>query len=82
MLNVLHQKGNTALHFAAMKGHVEIAELLLENGADDTKKTMQGKSCYCYLMENDRCKEMYTSFLRKEKSNKFANMKSFQRHMV
>ena len=29
-----HHGGSTALHWAAFKGHKEIAELLIENGAD------------------------------------------------
>ena len=34
---------NTALHWAAMRGHVEIVNFLLQNGADKTFKNKQGK---------------------------------------
>jgi ankyrin repeat protein len=34
--------GNTALQFAAMSGHTEIVELLLENGADKSLKDNRG----------------------------------------
>ena len=34
---------NTALHWAAMRGNVEIVNLLLQNGADKTIKNKQGR---------------------------------------
>ena len=37
---------NTALHWAAMRGNVEIVNLLLQNGADKTIKNKQGLTCY------------------------------------
>ena len=33
--------GRTALHWAAMRGHVEIVNLLLQNGADKNIKNKQ-----------------------------------------
>jgi ankyrin repeat protein len=36
---------NTALHWAAMRGHVEILNLLLMNGADKTIRNKQDKVC-------------------------------------
>lgn len=36
------QDGTTALHFAAQKGHGEIAQLLLDYGADVYAKTRKG----------------------------------------
>jgi hypothetical protein len=36
---------NTALHWAAMRGHVEILNILLMNGADKTIRNKQDKVC-------------------------------------
>ena len=36
--------GNTPLHFAAMRGNIEIAKLLIENGADINSKNKQNET--------------------------------------
>lgn len=38
------QGDNTALHWAAMRGHVEIVKLLLSYGADRTAQNAQGRT--------------------------------------
>lgn len=37
------QGDNTALHWASMRGHVEIVKYLLQKGADRTIQNKQGK---------------------------------------
>ncbi len=44
--------GGTPLHFAAWKGHNEIAELLIANGADVNVKTFKGGTPLFYAAAN------------------------------
>ena len=37
-------KGFMALHFASKKGHVDIVQLLIENGANINERTLDGTS--------------------------------------
>ncbi len=45
--------GYTALMYASINGHVEIAKLLLENGADPTIKNNDGKTALILAFENN-----------------------------
>lgn len=40
-INDQDNAGNTALHEAALQGHIEIVELLIENGADVNIKSIE-----------------------------------------
>jgi ankyrin repeat protein len=43
-VNAKHYSGRTPLHWAADKGHKEIAELLIAEGADVNAKTADGET--------------------------------------
>lgn len=43
-VNISNRLGNTPLHVAAIKGHEEIARLLLEKGADTNIKNHSGNT--------------------------------------
>lgn len=42
--NICDSAGYTALHYAAMKGHIDICELLLNCGADVNAQTRAGQA--------------------------------------
>jgi ankyrin repeat protein len=39
---MMDEEGNTALHWAAVGGHVQLVKLLLDNGADIEAKSRDG----------------------------------------
>jgi ankyrin repeat protein len=43
-LDELDEDGNTALHLAAERGHLEIVKLLAEHGADHQVRNAQGQT--------------------------------------
>lgn len=55
---VVCQGESTALHWAAMRGHVEICKLLLQHGANKTVANKMGE------LPIDICKPSYSSSYR------------------
>ena len=54
-----HAQGdNTALHWAAMRGHVEIVNFLLQSGADKNKRNKQD------MLPIDMCKPVWSNSWR------------------
>lgn len=56
LLTKLNQDGNTALHYAAANGHLEILEFILQNGADPNARNSSGNTplhwaCFCNQLE-------------------------------
>ena len=50
-INIQSEDGKTALHYAAQKNHLPIAELLLQKGADVNIQDEKGKSALHYAAE-------------------------------
>lgn len=53
-VNERNEDGETALHHAAVGGHLEIARLLIECGADARAETDDGKTALQLAEENDQ----------------------------
>lgn len=47
---VASQKGWTALHFAAARGHPAVAQVLLASGADPDKLSVSLLACKCLVL--------------------------------
>ena len=54
ILNTQNKAGNTALHWAAVNGHLESVKVLLEEGADPTIKNQLGHDAVYEAELNDR----------------------------
>lgn len=52
--NEANSFGWTPLHFAASKGHIQMIELLVKNGADLNSRSLSGKSAYNVAAEADQ----------------------------
>lgn len=54
ILNVQNSAGNTALHWAALNGHLESVKVLLEQGADPTITNQRGHDAVYEAELNDK----------------------------
>ena len=54
ILNAQNKSGNTALHWAALNGHLEFVKKLLENGADPTITNQKGHDAVYEAELNDK----------------------------
>ena len=54
----VEKNGDTALHIAAAKGHIEIVKLLLEHRCRRTLLNRSGKSCFCRSHGTDYAKNV------------------------
>lgn len=54
ILNAQNQSGNTALHWAALNGHLESVKILLEYGADPTITNQKGHDAVYEAELNDK----------------------------
>jgi ankyrin repeat protein len=54
ILNAQNQAGNTALHWAALNGHLEAVKVLLEEGADPTITNQRGHDAVYEAELNDK----------------------------
>ena len=52
--NNTFQKGTTALMLATIRGHADIVELLLENGADIHAENADGKTALSYAQKSEQ----------------------------
>ena len=52
-INAVDAQGQSALHRAVIKGHTEIAALLIEAGADTTLQDHQGKTALAYTNDDN-----------------------------
>ncbi len=66
-VNLKDNWGRTPLHYAAMGGHKEIAELLITNGANINKKNDEGKTP---LDSSIMCDQTETTDLLREDGGK------------
>ena len=53
IIDIPDAKGNSPLHYAAMKGHIEMAKLLLINGASKHLKNSDDKSPEQVAIDNN-----------------------------
>jgi ankyrin repeat protein len=63
ILNTQNKSGNTALHWAALNGHLESVKKLIGNGADPTIKNQKGHDAVYESELNDK-KEVVEWVLR------------------
>jgi uncharacterized protein len=54
ILNVQNKAGNTALHWAALNGHLDAVKVLLEEGADPTITNSRGHDAVYEAEVNDK----------------------------
>jgi ankyrin repeat protein len=54
ILNAQNKAGNTALHWAALNGHLEAVKVLLEEGADPTITNQRGHDAVYEAELNDK----------------------------
>jgi uncharacterized protein len=54
IVNAQNQAGNTALHWAALNGHLEAVKVLLEHGADPTITNGRGHDAVYEAELNDK----------------------------
>lgn len=54
ILNAQNKAGNTALHWAALNGHLDAVKVLLEEGADPTITNSRGHDAVYEAEVNDR----------------------------
>jgi hypothetical protein len=54
IINAQNQAGNTALHWAALNGHLEAVKVLLENGGDPTITNARGHDAVYEAELNDK----------------------------
>ena len=54
IINAQNEAGNTALHWAALNGHLEAVKVLLENGGDPTITNARGHDAVYEAELNDK----------------------------
>ena len=54
IINAQNQAGNTALHWAALNGHLEAVKILLEHGGDPTITNSRGHDAVYEAELNDK----------------------------
>lgn len=52
-IDIPSEEGFTAAHLACMRSHMDVLNLLIENGADLVKRNTHGSTCFEELMKQD-----------------------------
>src|SRR5690349_993231 len=68
-ININHQdeNGETALHWAAVRGHRKLAQLLIENKADPDVVSNEGKTALYWAVHRNQ-REIASDLIRKAKA--------------
>jgi len=82
-INVTDAHGHTALILAAKAGHVDIARLLLENGASVNQKDFDGITALMHALRNrhDRLSELLAIHVAWQSSTTFSVPGEFKAHL-